>query len=275
MEKPKKRSLLRAKAGMFYYKTKRKLLWLKMRKQFAVKRQEEPLPELQFSHHTPLLRKLKDVDMELQYNKVTNLKLAAAKVNGVVLYPGQTFSFWYLVGKTSAKRGYKEGMVLKNGTVQRGIGGGLCQMTNLIYWMTLHTPLTVTERYRHGYDVFPDSGRTQPFASGATCYYPHLDLMIRNDTDRPYQLLLHVGETDLEGEWRSTAAPEYTYEVVEKHHEMRAELWGGYSRHNELYREVFDKEGRFLREEFIVANSAIMMYPPFLQAENDHSVYDR
>ena len=45
-------------------------------------------------------------------------------------------------------------------------GGGLCQLSNLIYWMTLHTPLTITERYRHSYDVFPDSNRTQPFGSG-------------------------------------------------------------------------------------------------------------
>lgn len=275
MEKPKKRSLLRAKCGMFYYKTKRKMLWLRMRGKFAVKRSCESLPCLQFTHRTPLLRKLRDVDMELQYNKVTNLKLAAAKVDGVTVYPGQTFSFWYLVGKTSAKKGYKEGMILKNGTVQRGIGGGMCQMTNLIYWMTLHTPLTVTERYRHGYDVFPDSGRTQPFASGATCFYPHLDLMIRNDTDRPYQLRIEVGEEYLIGQWRSTEEPRYTYEIVEKNHRMDQELWGGYSRHNELYRRVFDREGRFLKEEFIVANDAIMMYPPFLSSGEGHENYDK
>ena len=275
MEKPIKRSKLRAKCGMLYYKTKRRLLWLRMSKQFARTKSNELLPEVQFSHHTPLLRKLRDVDMELQYNKITNLKLAAEKVNGVVLKPGQTFSFWRLVGKTSAKKGYKEGMILKNGTVQRGIGGGMCQMTNLIYWMTLHTPLTVTERYRHGYDVFPDSGRTQPFASGATCFYPHLDLMIRNDTDKPYQLCITVGETDLIGEWRSTEEPRYEYKIVEKNHHMDQELWGGYSRHNELYRQVFDREGRFLTEEFVVANSAIMMYPPFLSAGDSHDHYDQ
>lgn len=283
MNKPIKRSKLRAACGMLYYKTKRKLLWLRMRKKFATERSQEPLPELQFTHKTPLLRKLKDVDMYLQYNKITNLKLAAAKIDGVVVKPGQTFSFWYLVGKTSAKKGYKEGLVLSNGRVGKGIGGGLCQMTNLIYWMTLHTPLTVTERYRHGYDVFPDSNRTQPFASGATCYYPHLDLMIRNDTDIPFQLLVNVGEEYLTGEWRSVEPPLFKYEIVEKNHEMRQEFWGGYSRHNELYREVYTRDGEFVREEFVVANSAIMMYRPFLTGpdgkgtcgEDDHSKYDR
>ncbi|MEI3305467.1 MAG: VanW family protein [Dysosmobacter sp.] len=59
--------------------------------------------------------------------------------------------------------------------------------------MTLHTPLTVVERYRHSHDVFPDANRTQPFGSGATCAYPHRDLMIRNDTQQPFQLCLRVG----------------------------------------------------------------------------------
>ena len=57
-------------------------------------------------------------------------------------------------------------------------------MTNLIYWMTIHTELTIVERWRHGFDVFPDAGRTQPFASGATCAYNYIDLQIRNDTDQ-------------------------------------------------------------------------------------------
>jgi len=88
MEKPIKRSALRAKCGMLCYKTKRRLLWLRMRGKFARARSEKLLPETQFSHHTPLLRKLRDVDMELQYNKITNLKLAAAKINGVTVQPG-------------------------------------------------------------------------------------------------------------------------------------------------------------------------------------------
>ena len=72
------------------------------------------------------------------------------------------------------------GMVLHNGGFKPGVGGGLCQLSNLIYWMTLHTPLTVVERWRHSYDVFPDAERTQPFGSGATVAYNHIDLQIRN-----------------------------------------------------------------------------------------------
>ena len=76
-------------------------------------------------------------------------------------------------------------------------------MSNLIYWLTLHTPLTVIERHRHDYDVFPDSGRTQPFGSGATCVYNYIDLQIKNNTGQPYQLKLEITGDHLSGEWRT------------------------------------------------------------------------
>lgn len=102
--------------------------------------------------------------------------------------------------------------------------------------MTIHTPLTIVERYRHSYDVFPDSNRTQPFGSGATCVYNYRDLMIKNETDEHYQLYIEVGQEYLYGEWRSTSKSIYTYEVYEKDHKIQLEFWNGYTRHNILYR---------------------------------------
>ena len=49
------------------------------------------------------------------------------------------------------------------GEVKTSIGGGICQLANLLYWMALHTPLEVIERHHHSFDPFPDSGRTLPF----------------------------------------------------------------------------------------------------------------
>lgn len=164
-------------------------------------------------------------------------------------------------------------MVLRNGKIERGPGGGLCQMSNMIYWMTIHTPLTVTERHRHGYDVFPDARRTQPFASGATVFYPYVDLMVRNDTDATYQLRMRIEGDELLGEWRTDAPPEFRYEVIEKDHSIKSEFWGGYTRHNALWRNVYDTQGEFLREEFIVENDALMMYSPLLSDNSSHEDY--
>lgn len=264
--KPIKRSKIRLMAGKVYYSLSRYLLWLSGRYKFAENRSSRYLEYAYFSHKTPLLRKLKDVDMQYQYNKVINLKLAAGRLDGIVIKPGETFSYWKLIGKPTAKKGYVPGMVLYCGTYTAGTGGGLCQLSNLIYWMTLHTPLTVVERYRHSFDVFPDSNRTQPFGSGATCVFPYRDLMIRNDTNEYFQLKVKVGQSYLEGSWLSNNKPVYRYEVIEKNHRFKSEYWGGFSRHNELYRRRYTTEGVLMDEEYITENHALMMYAPFLDS---------
>jgi len=264
IQKPIARSAIRLKIGMIYYGMLRRYLWIKKNKIFATYQLDGKLPFSCFAHKTLLLRQLKDVDMWMQYNKIKNLRIATGEVNGIVLHPGEIFSFWKLIGNPTKRKGYVDGMILHNGSFHAGTGGGLCQLSNLIFWMTIHTPLTVIERHRHGYDVFPDSSRTQPFGSGATCFYPHGDLMIRNDTQDDYQLLVSVGEAFLEGEWRVSAQSQYKYNVIEKNHEMKGEYWGGFSRHNELYQQKFDLMGHLIDEKLIVKNAAIMMYSPYL-----------
>lgn len=266
--KPIKRSKIRLIAGKIYYSLARYILWFSGKFKFADNRSEKNLECVYFSHKTPLLRELKDVDMQYQYNKIINLKLAVNKLDGIVIRPGETFSYWKLIGKPSAKKGYVPGMVLYCGTFTMGIGGGLCQLSNLIYWMTLHTPLTVVERYRHSFDVFPDYNRTQPFGSGATCVFPYRDLMIRNDTDECFQLKVKVGKFYLEGSWLSNSKPIYKYEILEKNHQFKSEFWGGFSRHNELYRRRYSIDGILMDEEYITQNHALMMYSPFLESSD-------
>ena len=118
---------------------------------------------------------------------------------------------------------------------------------------------------RKSYGYRKESQPYQPFGSGATCFYPYLDLMIRNDTQDTYQMRVRVGKTDLEGEWRVSAEPTERYAVVERSHEMRAQYWGGYIRHNELYRQTFDLQGKLLAETPVAVNDAVMMYSPYLE----------
>lgn len=274
-EEPKTRGRLYMKAATAYFGLRRRVAWMKSARELTREKLQSDLPFVYASHRTPMLRRLSGLDMRLQENKVTNLKIAAGCLDGLILRPGMTFSFWYNVGKPSRRRGFLEGMYLQNGKIVPGVGGGLCQMSNLIYWITVHTPLTVTERHRHGYDVFPDAKRTQPFASGATVYYPYVDLTIRNDTSSDYQLRVGIDGDCLTGEWRTSSKPEFRYEVVEKDHSIRSEFWGGYTRHNALWRNVYDTEGNFLREEFITENDALMLYSPLLSDNSSHEEYVR
>jgi len=259
-----KRSKIRLFLGRKYYAVKRYKQWY-----FSGKNYSKDIVNCQynyviFKHSTPLIRKLKDVDMQLQYNKITNLRLAVEKLNGIVIKPGETFSYWKLIGKPSYKKGYLDGLVLcSDGTFKAGVGGGLCQFSNLIYWMTLHTPLTVTERYRHSHDIFPDVNRTQPFGTGATCSYNSLDLQIYNGTKNDFQLIVYLTNEKLVGEWRSSQSSLYKYEVYEKEHSMMPGLFGGYIRNNIIHRKVYDNMG-LIKDEYITANHAYMTYSPYL-----------
>ncbi len=131
--------------------------------------------------------------------------------------------------------------------------------------MTIHTPLTITERHRHSFDVFPDSNRTQPFGSGATCSYNYMDLQIENNTQNTYQLCLKVTDTHLVGEWRCTNPQLHSYKVYESNHRIQMTYWGSYIRNNIIRRKVFNGQKKQIDDEFITENYAIMMYQPYLE----------
>jgi vancomycin resistance protein VanW len=269
--RPIPRSPLRLRLGKCAYTSARYIEWVFSGVRFARRRNKATLPHVIMKHHTPLIRKLANTDMWLQHNKIVNLSVAVSELDGLVLRPGETFSYWRLLGKPTRRKGYVDGMILFCGQVRTGIAGGLCQLSNLIYWMTLHTELTVTERHRHSYDVFPDASRTQPFGSGATCSYNYIDLRITNNTLVTFQLKLSLDGEHLHGSWHAQESSRYRYKVKERDHAITSEPWGGYVRHNVLCRDVFTLDGDWLREEDITENHALMMYSPLLNETSTES----
>jgi len=192
------------------------LSWFFSRRHFARERSPEKLAYRCFKHTSKLIKALGGTEMEWQYNKVKNIALVVKRIDGVLLYPGQTFSFWRLVGRPDARKGYLAGMEIANGKARAGIGGGICQVSNLIHWMALHTPLTVVERSNHSFDPFPDEGRILPFGSGAAVFYNFIDLIIANPTANTYQINLWMTDHSLEGDIRSNGEPRYRYHVFEQ-----------------------------------------------------------
>lgn len=264
--KPKYRSGVRSYLGKLYFTYNRYLKWYLGAEKYANVDGPEALSNLISSHSTPLYRKLKDVDMWLQHNKVENLKIASERIDGIIIRPGETFSYWKLIGKPTYHKGYKDGMMLHYGKFKSGVGGGLCQLSNLIYWMVLHTPLTVVERHRHSFDVFPDSNRSQPFGSGATCVYNYRDLRFTNKTNESYQIILTLDAYSLKGEIRSSHEPYFNYVVYEKDHSITHQYWGGYIRQNEIRRKVLNMENEQIDDLFVCKNEALMMYEPLLES---------
>jgi len=265
VQQPKDRNVLRQKLGVVYFTLRRRGLWAFGGIKFA-RRVDRALPPAElkythFTHQTPLYREWKDVDPQLERNKKTNFAIVLSKIDSVILRPGETFSFWRLVGKPTRRKGYIEGVVLRKGVLGGGIGGGLCHLTGFTYWMTLHTPLDVTERHRHSHDTSP-GGWPTPFGSDATCFYNYKDLMITNNTAQTFQLRLETTENHLRGAWMSDTPPACKYDVYQKEHSIRQEDCGRHMRHGVLHRRAYDLGGVLKYDEFISENQAVMLYPP-------------
>lgn len=116
-------------------------------------------------------------------NRLTNVRIGASKYNGVLLKPGQVFSFGELLGEVGPAQGYKEGHVILEGRQEDQYGGGLCQVSSTAFRAALLAGLPILERYNHAFAV---SFYTAPYGVpgvDATIYYPQVDFKFKNDTD--------------------------------------------------------------------------------------------
>ncbi|MBP2655075.1 MAG: VanW family protein [Firmicutes bacterium] len=121
-----------------------------------------------------------------------NIELSANKINGHILYPGQTFSFNEVVGPREKNRGFKEALEIVDGEYVPGIGGGVCQVSSTLYNAVLLANLDVVERTNHSKPLgYVGIGRD------ATVYYDTLDLKFVNNTDAPIMVLAETRDNTL------------------------------------------------------------------------------
>lgn len=213
-----------------------------------------------YSHKSVLRRKLGDADPELQENKIKNLQIAVERINALRLKSGQSFSFWNQIGEPSASRGFVDGMYLSNGAVSRGVGGGLCQLANLLYWMVLHSPLEVVEHHHHQLDIFPDSGRVLPFGSGASVFYNYGDLQFKNTTKEAWGIHVWLTETHLCGQLFCEQPIDYSFHVIEKNHRFYKKGQAVF-RANELWQHCVEKKTGFVvSKRLITKNDCRVLY---------------
>lgn len=249
--------------AVWYRRILRYKLWYFGNKRYVSKYSSEQLNFRIKKHQSVLLKKLGDSDMKLQVNKVTNIKIAIKNIDGIIIQPGETFSFCKLVGLPTKSKGYLHGMELSFGEARAGIGGGICQISNLIHWLVIHSSLDVEERHHHSFDPFPDDGRVLPFGSGATVFYNYLDYQFTNNTPFTFQLNLWLSEKCLEGELRVNSALDYAYHVYEKEHQF-LKIGDKYFRKNEIWRDKILKfeGGKVIASELITKNLARVSYKP-------------
>lgn len=208
-----------------------------------------------------LKRTLGNTDPALQDAKIHNLKLAVPSISNIVIPPGYTFSFWKALGKPEYTKGYVDGMLLSDGKIISGVGGGLCQLANMVHWLFLHTGMELKEHWHHDYDVFPDSGRTIPFGSGAGVLYNYFDLQYHNSTNETYTLNIFLSDKHLKGEVWSDKPQEVKYSIDEEDHRFYKEN-GQTFRENTLYKLSIDKKsGNTIGKHLVKRNKSKVLYP--------------
>jgi len=228
---------------------------------FSGQKNEELLPVAVIKHRSLIRRKLHNVDQNLQENKAKTLSIASPLVSHIMIYPGETFSFWKLIGRPSYKKGYLDGVTITKGRAHPGVGGGICQLSNLIHWMILHTDLDITEHWHHdSMDLFPDFKRQIPFGTGTSVSFNNLDYRFKNNTNRIYQLIIYTTQEYLCGEIRATESLPIKIHIREEEsyfYEKDGEMY----RHNKIYRRVVDKiTGNTMEDKLLMEHNAQVMY---------------
>jgi vancomycin resistance protein VanW len=186
--------------------------------------------------------------------------LAAAKVNGAVIAPNQVFSFCRTVGKTTSSAGYLPALELIQGELRAEIGGGLCQLSNLLFLLALDINAEIVERHRHSFDLFRDVERTVPFGCGATVFYNYVDFQFRNTLPFAVLLNVRVDPEVLHAEARAMEPLPFDVRVYETDHRFFRRD-GAVYRANRIWRQVRWHDGRHCEPELIAANECRVLYP--------------
>lgn len=241
---------------------KRHIKNLLTKERYAKERSTTKFPILIATHGGDMIKRGPGIDMKLQENKADNIRLACSRMDGLIINPGESFSFWHYVGKTSKRNGFAEGRVIINGKLVSGTGGGLCNLANTLNLLIMDSPLTVTEIHHHSDALAPDpDGIRVPYSAGTSVNYNFIDYRFRNDTDQPVQLCTWCDGDMLRTELRSTKEFPHAYRIVEEGHHFHKEENGEYYRISKIYREcILKATGEVVKKELKWNNHSKVMF---------------
>lgn len=114
--------------------------------------------------------------------RIHNVALAASRLNGVLIPPGETFSFNKTIGDISAATGYQSAYIIKDGRTVLGDGGGVCQVSTTIFRAAMDAGLPIVERHAHAYRVHYYEEAGYKAGIDATVFSPSVDFKFTNDT---------------------------------------------------------------------------------------------
>jgi len=222
--------------------------------------QEAFFPHKLFSANSGLYNANTGFDMVYQENKVFNLKLAAKTLNGLLIKPGETFSLCKAIRYADKFTPYKNGLTVTNGVLGTAQGGGLCQMSNLLFWVFLHSPLAIVERHTHKVKDFPALRNTEPEGVDATISEGWLDLKVKNETDITFQIGIAFNNANIEGCLFTDKLLPSVYEIEGKGLFYFRENGTVYQKIFIYRREIDIDTGKPLSDSLLYENSCVIGY---------------
>ena len=145
-------------------------------------------------------------------NRNTNLAVACAAINNVILLPGEEFSYNATLGERTEAAGYKPAGSYVNGLTVDTLGGGICQVSSTLYYCTLLADLKIIERWPHGFI----SNYTDP-GMDASVSWPNADLHFANNTGYPIKIEAYRADGNVTVRLLGTDTKDY---YVEMHYKI-------------------------------------------------------
>jgi vancomycin resistance protein YoaR len=126
-------------------------------------------------------------------SRVQNIVVGTAQFDGLLIAPGETFSFNHYLGEVTAEQGYEESIIIWGNTTRADVGGGLCQVSSTAFRAAFWAGLPITERWAHAFRV---RYYEPPIGMDATIYSPTVDLKWVNDTGHYILIQTHVDQSN-------------------------------------------------------------------------------
>lgn len=174
-------------------------------------------------------------------NRVFNIKVAAEKFNGVLIKPGQEFSFVKVLGEVDGEHGYLPELVIKKDKTEPEFGGGICQVSTTAFRAAVYSGLEITARRNHAYPV----SYYNPQGMDATVYVPRPDLKFKNNTPGYILIQVKIEGTELIFDFYGTDDGRKTDVIGPKITERNSDG----SMKTTFTQEVYDKDGNLVRKD--------------------------
>jgi vancomycin resistance protein VanW len=153
--------------------------------------------------------------------KLNNLRLAGERLGCAACGPEQILSFWRLIGRPDARNGFSVGRSIRSGRVEADMGGGLCQISGLLYELGLRVGMDIAERHPHAKDLYDEDTRFTPLGLDATVVWGHKDLRLRNGLRHPLIFSFDLTDEAIEGRVHSHAAVRLAEIAIERNDDAR------------------------------------------------------